>query len=76
LQNPEQLGFAASHVEELSVAQVLIKTVKLKCCGIKDKHHCLLSHYFSLIVHHVGLYHQAANYYTDLGSHMDIHLLE
>jgi hypothetical protein len=28
------LGFAASRVEELFVAQVLIKKVKLKCCGI------------------------------------------
>ena len=34
-QNPEPLGFAASRVEELFVAQVLIKKVKLKCCGIK-----------------------------------------
>jgi hypothetical protein len=33
-QNPEPLGFAASRVEELFVAQVLIKKVKLKCCGI------------------------------------------
>jgi len=32
--NPEPLGFAASRVEELFVAQVLIKKVKLKCCGI------------------------------------------
>ena len=32
---PEPLGFAASRVEELFVAQVLIKKVKLKCCGIK-----------------------------------------
>ena len=29
------LGFAASRVEELFVAQVLIKKVKLKCCRIK-----------------------------------------
>ena len=36
-QNPEPLGFAASRVEELFVAQVLIKKVKLKCCGIKEK---------------------------------------
>jgi len=35
--NPEPLGFAASRVEELFVAQVLIKKVKLKCCGIKVK---------------------------------------
>ena len=34
-QNPEPLGFAASRVEELFVAQALIKKVKLKCCGIK-----------------------------------------
>ena len=34
-QNPEPLDFAASRVEELFVAQVLIKKVKLKCCGIK-----------------------------------------
>ena len=34
--NPEPLGFAASRVEELFVAQVLIKKVKLKCCGIKE----------------------------------------
>jgi len=33
-QNPEQLGFAASRVEELFVAQELIKAIKLKCCGI------------------------------------------
>jgi len=33
-QNPEPLGFAASRVEELFVAQVLIKNVKLKYCGI------------------------------------------
>jgi len=33
-QNPEPLGFAASRVEKLFVAQVLIKKVKLKCCGI------------------------------------------
>ena len=33
-QNPKPLGFAASRVEELFVAQVLIKKVKLKCCGI------------------------------------------
>ena len=33
--NPEPLGFAASRVEELFVAQVLIKKVKLKCCRIK-----------------------------------------
>jgi hypothetical protein len=33
-QNPGPLGFAASLVEELFVAQELIKTVKLKCCGI------------------------------------------
>jgi hypothetical protein len=32
--NPELLGSAASLVEELFVAQVLIKKVKLKCCGI------------------------------------------
>jgi len=36
-QNPEPLGSAASLVEELLVAQVLIKKVKLKCCGIKVK---------------------------------------
>jgi len=36
-QNPEPLGFAASLVEELFVAQVLIKKVKLECCGI-DKY--------------------------------------
>jgi len=35
-QNPEPLGFAASRVEELFVAQVLIEKVKLKCYGIKD----------------------------------------
>jgi len=34
-QNPESLGFADSRVEELFVAQVLIKKVKLKCYGIK-----------------------------------------
>ncbi len=28
------LGFAASRVEELFVAQELIKAIKLKCCGI------------------------------------------
>jgi len=33
-QNPESLGFAASRVEELFVAQELIKIIKLKCCGI------------------------------------------
>jgi len=33
-QNPEPLGFAASRVEELFVAQELIKAIKLKCCGI------------------------------------------
>jgi hypothetical protein len=33
-QNPEPLGFAASRVEEHFVAQVLIKIVKQKCCGI------------------------------------------
>jgi len=33
-QNHEPLGFAASRVEELFVAQILIKKVKLKCCGI------------------------------------------
>jgi len=33
-QNPEPIGFAASRVEELFVAQELIKKVKLKCCGI------------------------------------------
>ena len=33
-QNPEPFGFAASRVEELFVAQVLIKKVKPKCCGI------------------------------------------
>jgi len=32
----EPLGFAASRVEELFVAQELIKKVKLKCCGIKE----------------------------------------
>ena len=32
--NPEPLGFAASRVEELFVAQELIKIFKLKCCGI------------------------------------------
>jgi hypothetical protein len=31
---PSKNGFAASLVEELFVAQVLIKKVKLKCCGI------------------------------------------
>ena len=35
-QNPEQLGFAASRVEELFVAQELRKAIKLKCCGIKE----------------------------------------
>jgi hypothetical protein len=30
--NPGPLGFAASLVEELFVAQELIKKVKLKCC--------------------------------------------
>jgi len=34
LQNPGPLGFAASRVEELFVAQELIKAIKLKCCGI------------------------------------------
>ena len=34
-QNPEPLGFAASRVEELFVAQELINKVKLKCCGIQ-----------------------------------------
>jgi len=34
-QNPEPLGSAAWLVQELFVAQVLIKKVKLKCCGIK-----------------------------------------
>ena len=33
-QNPGPLGFAASRVEELIVAQELINKVKLKCCGI------------------------------------------
>jgi hypothetical protein len=33
-QNPEPLGFAASRVEELFVAQELVNNVKLKCCGI------------------------------------------
>ena len=33
--NPEPLGFAASRVEELFVAQELIKKVKLKYCGIQ-----------------------------------------
>jgi len=33
-QNPEPLGFAASRVEELFVAQALINNVKLKRCGI------------------------------------------
>ena len=32
--NPGPLGFAASRVEELFVAQELINKVKLKCCGI------------------------------------------
>ena len=36
--NPEPLGFAASRVEQLFVAQVLIKKVKLKCCGIKHNY--------------------------------------
>ena len=35
-QNPEPLGFAASRVEELFVAQELINKVKPKCCGIWD----------------------------------------
>ena len=34
-QNPELLGFAACHKQELFVAQVLINKVKSKCCGIK-----------------------------------------
>ena len=35
LQNPELLGFAACHKQELFVAQVLINKVKSKYCGIK-----------------------------------------
>ena len=34
-QNPEPLGFAACHKQELFVAQELINKVKSKCCGIK-----------------------------------------
>jgi hypothetical protein len=33
-QNPEPLGFAASRIEELFVAQELIKAIKLKYSGI------------------------------------------
>ena len=36
-QNPEPLGFAACHKQELFVAQVLINKVKSKYCGIKDE---------------------------------------
>ena len=36
-QNPELLGFAACHKQELFVAQVLINKVKSKYCGIKGE---------------------------------------